>query len=341
MLLIDGSMGEGGGQILRTTLALSVCFGQAVHMHSIRHARQRPGLRPQHLAAVRAAAEISGAEVRGDVIGSRELSFAPGPAEPGDYHFDIGTAGSANLVLQTVLPALGLAAAASRVVITGGTHNERAPTFEFMDLALLPILRAIGMHCTLSLVRAGYYPAGGGAITAEIGPSNTLTPLCLNERGEITAVRAIARIARLPEHIASRELAVLQRELSIPNLRTMIQTDIDTAGPGNVVNLIVTSAHVTEVFSGFGRRGLPAERVATDVAAQAQRYLAADVPVGPHLADQLLLPMVLAGGSSFTTMEPSGHTRTNAALLEQFAKYRFAFDRLGSNRWRISLRPTG
>jgi RNA 3'-terminal phosphate cyclase (ATP) len=341
MLVIDGSMGEGGGQILRTTLALSVCFRRAVRIHSIRQARQRPGLRPQHLAAARAAAEISGAEIRGAVPGSPELRFVPGATQPGDYRFDIGTAGSASLVLQTVLPALSLAGAASRLVITGGTHNERAPTFEFMELALLPILQGIGIRCSLSLLRAGYYPAGGGAITAEIKPSRGLTPLRMNERGELIEVRAMVRMARLPGHIASRELAVLQRELGIPDDRTMIQTDADAAGPGNVVNLIVTSAHVTEVFSGFGRRGLPAERVAADVAARARRYLAADVPVGPHLADQLLLPMVLAGGSSFTTMAPSSHTQTSAALLEQFAKGRFTFEKLDSDRWRVAFRSAG
>jgi RNA 3'-terminal phosphate cyclase (ATP) len=210
-----------------------------------------------------------------------------------------------------------------------------------MELALLPILQGIGIRCSLSLLRAGYYPAGGGAITAEIKPSRGLTPLRMNERGELIEVRAMVRMARLPGHIASRELAVLQRELGIPDDRTMIQTDADAAGPGNVVNLIVTSAHVTEVFSGFGRRGLPAERVAADVAARARRYLAADVPVGPHLADQLLLPMVLAGGSSFTTMAPSSHTQTSAALLEQFAKGRFTFEKLDSDRWRVAFRSAG
>lgn len=338
ILVVDGSMGEGGGQILRTTLALSLCFGRAIRIHSIRQRRHSPGLRPQHLAAANAAAEISGAEVSGNVIGSRELRFVPDTVKPGNYHFDIGTAGSASLVLQTVLPALSQAETVSHVVIEGGTHNERAPTFEFMELALAPILRRMGIQCRLSLQRAGYYPAGGGAITAEITPSDSLAPLCLNERGELVDLCAIARIARLPEHIASRELAVLRRELGIPKDRAKIQVDTDTAGPGNVVNLIVTSSHVTEVFSGFGRRGVPAERVADEVAAKSRRYLAANVPVGPYLADQLLLPMVLAGGKSFTTLAPSLHTRTNAALLEQFAGCRFQFTSIDSDHWRVDLR---
>ncbi len=341
MIVIDGSMGEGGGQILRTTLALSVCFGEPIQIHSIRQARQRPGLRPQHLAAVRAAAEISGADVQGDVIGSSKLVFVPGPAMPGDYRFDIGTAGSANLVLQTVLPALSQAPGDSRLMITGGTHNERAPTFEFMDLALLPILRRIGMRCDLSLLRPGYYPAGGGTITAFIRPARGLTPLQLKGRGQLIDLRAIARISRLPEHVARRELDVLRRELAIPAERAVIQTDLDAAGPGNVLHLIATSEHVTEVFCGFGRRGLPAERVAASVAARCRRYLNADAAVGPHLSDQLLLPIVLAGGGSFTTVEPSSHTRTNAALLEQFTNRRFDFQRVDIDRWLVSLRPQG
>lgn len=341
MLVIDGSMGEGGGQILRTSLALSLCFGQPLQIHSIRQARSPPGLRPQHLAAVRAATEISGAEVSGNKIGSQDLRFVPDTVEAGEYHFDIGTAGSASLVLQTVLPALSQVGTASRLVIEGGTHNERAPTFEFMNLALLPILRRMGIQCRLSLERAGYYPAGGGAIRAEIAPTSGLAPLCLNERGEVIEMCAIARIAHLPEDIAARELAVLQRELEIPDDRTKIHTDANAAGPGNVVNLIVASTHVTEVFSGFGKRGVPAERVAADVAARSRRYLATGVPVGPHLADQLLLPMVLAGGNSFTTVAPSRHTQTNAALLEQFTNCRFEFEQVDSESWRVALWATG
>jgi RNA 3'-terminal phosphate cyclase (ATP) len=339
MLLIDGSMGEGGGQILRTSLALSLCCDRPFRIRNIRQARRRPGLRPQHLAAVRAAAAISRAEVEGDRIGSVDLWFAPGTVEPGDYQFDIGTAGSASLVLQTVLPALARVAEPSALVITGGTHNERAPTFEFMERAFLPIVRRMGIHCRLRLERAGYYPAGGGRIRAEIAPSGRFLPLSLNERGTVIDVCAHARIAHLPRHVAERELGVVRRELGIPEERAIVLEDADSAGPGNIVNLIVTSTHVTEVFSGFGRRGMPAERVAAGAAARARQYLESGVPVGRHLADQLLLPMVLAGGSSFTTLAPSSHTRTNAALLAQFTGSSFRFERVDAGTWRVTLDP--
>jgi RNA 3'-terminal phosphate cyclase (ATP) len=338
MLTIDGSLGEGGGQILRSALALSVCLQRPFRIVNIRARRPKPGLRPQHLAAVRAAAEISGAHAEGATIGAKMLTFEPHAINAGAHRFAIGTAGSTMLVLQTLLPALLTASRASDLRLEGGTHNPRAPTFECLARAYLPLLGRMGPRIAIELERAGFEPAGGGSVHVRIEPAPRLDPLRLETRGALLRVATEVLLSKLPAHIAEREAAALASELDIEAESVRVRSIGDSPGPGNVVSVFVESEHVTEVFAEFGRRGVPAERVAQHAAVAAKRYLASDVPIGAHLADQLLLPFALAGGGSFVTLPPSTHTRTNIDVIEAFLPVTIrcaALDETG--RWKIEV----
>lgn len=317
MLTIDGSVGEGGGQILRTSLALSLVTGDPVRIHAIRARRSRPGLMRQHLTAVRAAAEVGKAEVSGAEIGSREVVFRPrAKAAPGAYTFHVGSAGSTTLVLQTVLPALSIADGPSILVLEGGTHNPMAPPFDFLDRAFLPLLARMGPRVAATLDAPGFYPAGGGRIRVEIAPSK-LARLDVLQRGEILDKRAVAYVASLPIAIARRETETAREVLGWEAGCFRVERLESSHGPGNVLTIDVRCEHVTEVFTGFGEKGLRAEIVAERAAKEARAWLDAGVPVGEHLADQLILPMALAGGGSFRTTAPSSHTRTHIDLLER------------------------
>ena len=326
MLTIDGSQGEGGGQILRTSLTLSLCTGQPFCLANIRAQRDTPGLRPQHLQAVTAAAQLAEAEVSGAAVGSRELIFQPrrfGAAiAPGAYRFDIGTAGSTSLVLQTVLLPLLLARGASTVTLVGGTYNTKAPPFDFCDRVFAPLLRRIGVGLTLRMHRPGFYPAGGGQIVAEIEPladgTASLGRLDLLSRGAILRQTATTVLARLPANIGEREHAILLQRMGWPKSAYVVRSIARSQSPGNVVLLEVESEHVTELFSSVGERGLPAEEVAERAAAEALQYLACDAPVGEHLADQLLLPLSLGAGGRYRTVPPSLHTRTQVEIIGRF-----------------------
>ena len=338
MLRIDGSQGEGGGQILRTSLALAIIAQQPVFIENIRAKRDKPGLRRQHLMAVQAAAQISGAKVSGDMLGSRELRFEPAAAQAGDYKFDIGSAGSTTLVLQTILPPLLLADSSSTVELIGGTHNPFAPPVEFLERAFLPLVDNMGSHVVLTLERPGFYPAGGGRLLATIEPTDYLTPIEIAERGHIRSRLCRATVSNLPDHIAERELATVAAALDWPEecleLRRYRERNF---GPGNVVTIEVEGQHVTEVFTGFGRRGVPAETVAGEVAAEARRYLEAGVPIGEHLADQLLLPLALAGGGSYVTMALTPHTMTNIDIIQKLLAVRFVIEQQADSSWRVGI----
>ena len=332
---IDGSMGEGGGQVLRTSLALSAITGQPFRIAKIRAGRDRPGLLRQHLTGVRAVAEVCGATVEGDALGSTSLGFRPGTVRPGDYRFAVGTAGSAGLVLQTVLPALWSASAPSTIELSGGTHNPASPPGQFLERAFLPLVCRMGPTVTLTLERWGFYPAGGGRYRVTVAPA-PLRPLVLEQRGDIERVELVAAVANLSRKIGHRELATLRERLELEDPRAGRVDEVESDGPGNAVYAEVRCAHVTEVFTAFGRKGVAAEAVAGEAADELLGWRALDVPVGEHLADQLLLPMALAGGGSFRTVPPSLHTRTNAEVIGRFLEVGFRFEEDGG-AWRVSL----
>jgi len=318
MLTIDGSMGEGGGQILRSSLALSIITSTPIIIENIRAKRDKPGLRKQHLTAVLAAAEICSAEVAGAHVGSGKLTFAPGKADSGDYRFDIGTAGSTTLVTQTVLWPLLLAAGPSHLSLVGGTHNIHAPPFDYLKRVFAPIINRMGPCIELRFERYGFFPAGGGRFSLQIEPARKLTPISILERGAVVRREARAVVAGLPVIIAKRELAVIKSRLEWSD-EELVAGDLGHGyGPGNVVMLEIESEHIAELFTGFGERGVPAETVAAAAVDETSAYEAAGVPVGPHLADQLILPLALAGGGSFVTMPLTLHTITNIEVVKMF-----------------------
>ena len=318
MIVIDGSHGEGGGQVLRTSLALSLITGSPFRIDNIRAKRRSPGLLRQHLTAVNAAGEVGGASMDGASIGSTSLTFVPQSIRAGAYAFAIGTAGSTMLVLQTILLPLALAGEESTIEIEGGTHNPAAPPCDFLQLAFLPLLRRMGAAVDLELVRPGFYPAGGGKIRARIAPAKRLARLELQSRGAIVSRCARAVVANLPYAIAQREVQTVARELGWGEECLQAHTLSGSIGPGNAVSVIVESEHVTDVFTAFGERGVPAERVAQKAAVQAKRYLDSDAAVGEHLADQLLLPMAVGEGGTFTTTPLTGHSTTNIEVIRKF-----------------------
>lgn len=323
MVTIDGAHGEGGGQVLRTALALSLVTGTAFTLLNVRAHRPRPGLRPQHIAALHAAATIGNAEVEGAAVGSGRVVFRPRRVRAGDYCFTVGTAGSATLVAQTVLPPLLTESAVSMLTFEGGTHNPMAPPFEFLARAVLPMIERMGPRLDAALDRYGFYPAGGGRFTVHVTPVPRLAPFDVSERGEVVSRHARAIVARLPARIAERELAVVQRILGwqADELETVVVERC--ASPGNAVTLEVASARVTEVFSAIGARGVRAESVAERASVDARDYLAIDVPVGRHLADQLLLPLALAGDGGFLTFPLTLHATTNADVIRTFLDVEF------------------
>jgi RNA 3'-terminal phosphate cyclase (ATP) len=330
MIVIDGSFGEGGGQILRTALSLSLITGKPFRLEDIRANRDPPGLKRQHLAAVLAAAEVGSAKVEGAALKSRLLEFHPGKPRAGEYVFDVGSAGSTTLVFQTVLPPLMLADGPSKLVLRGGTHNFGAPPYDFLEQAFLPIVRRMGLGIETNLNRMGFAPAGGGEWTAIITPPRSLLPQQIMERGAILKRLARARVAAVPLHVAQRELAVVKDELKWADDERIVEELPIEWGPGNILTIEIRSEHANEVITGFGRRGVRAETVAAEAAAEARRYLNAGVPVGEHLADQLLLPFALAGGGSFRTLPLSMHSTTNMNVIAMFLDVRFEMTDAGT-----------
>ena len=324
MITIDGSFGEGGGQIVRSALALSMVTGKGFRIEKIRANRSKQGLLRQHLTALQAAARISHAQVEGDHLGASEFEFTPGDITPGDYAFSIGTAGSTTLVLQTVLLPLLTAGGASTLTLEGGTHNPFAPPFDFLAKAYLPLISRMGARVNATLERPGFYPAGGGAIRIAIEPAQKLEPIEILERGKLLRRRACAVIANLPDHIAERELQVFRKRLNWPAQQIEIERIENSPGPGNIVTIELEHEHVTEVFTGFGEVRRSAESVATHAVQQCQRYLKSEAPVGEYLTDQLMLPLAVAGTGSFRATCLSRHAQTHLRLIEQFVPTRIA-----------------
>ena len=337
MIVIDGAAGEGGGQVLRSALGLSLVTGRPFTIDNIRGKRKKPGLLRQHLTAVKAACEVGLADCKGAELGSSRLTFAPKGVRPGAYHWSIGTAGSCTLVLQTVLPALMVAEGPSDIVIEGGTHNPMAPPFDFLDKTFLPLLGRLGVKVEIELLRPGFYPAGGGRIRVRVEPAEKLHRLTLTERGP-THLSAEALCAGLPGHIGLRELEVCRAKLGLTEKETKL-VQLEGHGPGNVLTIFARSAELTETFTGFGERGVRAEQVAARVVNHVRDYLRSRAPVGRHLADQLLIPLALAGGGRFLTTEPSLHTITNIEVIGRFLDIAIEVARIDRETWEVRMAP--
>ena len=329
LIELDGSTGEGGGQILRTGLALSMCTGQPLAIQRIRAKRPKPGLMRQHLTCVQAAVAVCGAKVEGAELGSQTLVFEPGPVRAGDYAFNVGTAGSCTLVLQTVLPALMLCAEPSRVSLSGGTHNPMAPPFHFLERSFAPLLRRLGVGLDLELRRLGFYPAGGGELSAVVRPTaGGLLPFDLTDRGPVQEAYAECFAPALPSAVAVRELAALARALGWSGEQLRTPAVRQNEGPGNALLATIAYAHVSEVVTVFGEKGVSAEQVAGALVKEVRAYQASEGALGQHLADQWMLPLALAvvergGAASFTCAELTEHATTNIGVIERFLPVRF------------------
>ena len=323
MIELDGAEGEGGGQVLRTALTLSMITGQPFRIKNIRAGRERPGMLRQHLVAVQAAARMCGADVADAAVGGQTLLFEPGRIRAGDYEFAIGTAGSCTLVLQTVLPALLFADQPSSVRVKGGTHNSMAPPTHFLQRAYGRVLAAMGAVVDIRLNRFGFYPAGGGEVVVDVQPCGPLRPLDLLQRGARLHGYAESFVAGVPASVAKRELECIGLGMGWEEAQLHTCVLPTESGPGNALLLTLEHEHVTEVFSGFGEKAVRAETVAKQTLERTRRYIASGAAVSEWLADQIMLPMALAGGGSFTADKLSLHATTNAEVIARFLPVRF------------------
>jgi RNA 3'-terminal phosphate cyclase (ATP) len=329
MLEIDGSYGEGGGQILRTALALSCLTGTPFRLRNIRRGRKKPGLMPQHLVSVRAAQAISGAFVQDAEPGSTSLAFTPGAVRGGEFEFQIGTAGSVTLVLQTLIPPLLFADRPSRVILGGGTHVPSSPSFHYLAHVFAPLLRSLGGDIRLTINRYGFYPRGGGHICADIAPTRGLRPLTLTEPGEPGLITGFSGVGNLPVDIAARQRAAARTLLAgrlgdrMPPARIEL-LDVAAPGPGTFLFLLAETRPVPAGFTSLGARGKRAETVGDEAAGELCAHLATGAALDPHLADQIVVYLALCPEeSSFTTSRVTRHLLTNLWVIDLFRPARF------------------
>jgi RNA 3'-terminal phosphate cyclase (ATP) len=319
MIRIDGAQGEGGGQVLRCALTLGAICGTPVHIRGIRARRKVPGLQAQHLTAVRALVEICGAEAEGAVLGSQELTFTPGRIRPGEYDFEIGTAGSVSLVLQAILLPLAMSDGASRVTVTGGTHVPWSPPTDYLQKVLFPALARMGVQARLDVERWGFFPRGGGRVRLEIEGSAALSALTLIRQPGGEVVRGMSAVARLPRSVAERQRARARERLDRAGYSGEIAVrEVDALDPGSFLWLDAESETACAGFSGLGDRGKSAESVSDDVVERFLEFAGTDAGCDPHLADQLIVPTALAAGTSrLTTSRVTSHLLTTIALAQQ------------------------
>ena len=346
MIEIDGAEGEGGGQIIRSSLALSAVTGKPFCIKNIRAGRKKSGLKRQHVTGVNAAREICGGAAVGAELNSSELTFIPGPIQTRDFHFKIGTAGSTTLVAQTVLPALMMADKPSSIVIEGGTHNPGGPPFDFLERVYLPQVEKMGPSFNAKIESYGFYPVGGGKIKIEIEPGGPLQGLSLLKRKYETKAKLMALVSKLPLEIAKRELDVIRRKGKWHPSECYPIEIKNSPGPGNVVMMEFNSGNVNEIITGYGSPGVPAERVARKTYRDARPYLAWEYPVGEYLADQLLLPMGLAASqqnagvvSEFLTGPLSLHATTHIEILKRFLDIEVIVDEVELGVYYVQIRP--
>jgi RNA 3'-terminal phosphate cyclase (ATP) len=320
MILIDGSQGEGGGQLLRTSLALSLLTHQPFEIVNVRARRQQPGLRPQHLVSVKAATAISRAEVEGAILDSTQLRFHPGDIHAGRYEFNIATAGSTALVLQTVYLPLSRASSTTNLTIIGGTHVPRSPSFEYLDQHWSHYLRLLGFDIRLELIWAGFYPLGNGKLQARIHPTPQSTPVNLLQRGKLRYIRGISAVANLDRRIAERQRNQVLRRLGDKyRLNDIRLIELNSRNKGTFLLLLAEFEFSQACFFSLGELGKPAEQVADEAVDTMVEFLATDGVIDHHLADQLLLPLSCASGpSQIRTSKITNHLISNARVINTF-----------------------
>lgn len=344
MIEIDGSFGEGGGQVLRSALSLSCLTGKRFRIYNIRKNRTKPGLMRQHLMAVQSAAAISTAEVVGDTLGSSELSFTPGEVASGTYSFVIGTAGSATLVLQTLIPPLLAAGGKSVITVTGGTHVPFSPSWNYFSQVFWPAVARLGVHGELTLGSCGFYPRGGGRIICRLTPLPVPGNLTLTERGRLLRVTGTSAVGNLPLHIAQRErtsaLSLLERELE-HGIPVGIETaEVPVFGQGNFIFIKGAYEHAVAGFTALGERGKPAERVGEEVAQEFMEHHRSGFPVDPHLADQLVLYLAQAEAPSrFSTSRITTHLETNLVVAGYFLDIATSIDGENGGPGEVAIIP--
>ncbi|MBU4319643.1 MAG: RNA 3'-phosphate cyclase [Thermodesulfovibrionales bacterium] len=328
MLEIDGSFGEGGGQILRTALSLSCLLKKPFRIFNIRKARRKPGLMPQHLSCVRALTLISGARVRGDSVGSTELIFEPSTVQPGEYLFDIGTAGSTTLLMQSLLPPLIFAKKRSSLILKGGTHVPFSPPFHYSSSVFSAMLKFLGISINAGIVSYGFYPKGGGKINIEISPAASIEPLTLIERGDIKKITGISGVGNLPLSIAERQRDAASKMLQLHGLNPEIEAiQAPCFGQGTFIFLGMESVNCIAGFSSLGERGKKAERVGEEAAIELLDYYKGKACLDSHLADQIVLYLALSDGISFfTATRITEHLITNLRVIEIFHEIEYGIE---------------
>ncbi len=338
---IDGSHGEGGGQLLRTACALSAITGEPLRLRNIRARRDPPGLAPQHLTAVKAVAVLCDARVEGLELRSRELAFHPGKLRGGEFRFDIGTAGSITLVLQALLPVALHADAPVRIHLTGGTDVRAAPPSDYLRFVLLPLLVRMGAPVELTLHRRGYYPRGGGIVEVMVEPRG-LKGLRLDTAGAIIDIRGIAHVSNLPAHIVTRMQQTAARmlaDIARVEIEQQISSKDQATGQGGAIVLWARTAHTLLGGSDVAQRGVPAERVAASAAQALREDVTAGATLDIHASDQILIYCALAQGSSaFLARTLSSHAQTTLWLLQQFLPLRVSTVPVGAAT-RVDLEP--
>ncbi len=322
LVAIDGSYGEGGGQILRTALALSAVLKRPLRVDHIRAGRKNPGLQPQHLKGVEALAQLTAGRAEGLKIGSERITFMPQEIIPGNYRFEVGTAGSVTLLLQALHLPLCLSTESSRLTLVGGTHVPWSPPFHYLQEVLLPSLRSMGISIGSALERWGWYPRGGGIAHVDIKPASELKPITLIDRGPLKRIRGISATSRLPSHVAERQKEYarkrIEKEFRV-DVEIDIHLDVPANGPGSFFFLRAECERAVAGFSSLGERGKRAEDVARQAVDSLKTYIEREGCIDPYLADQLIPFLSLAKGhSSFTTTEITDHLLTNLWIVQHF-----------------------
>jgi RNA 3'-terminal phosphate cyclase (ATP) len=334
-VFIDGSIGEGGGQVLRTSLTLSCITGKRLHIENIRANRPKPGLGKQHVVCAEAAKEVCGARCSGTSIGSMTLDFEPGTVRSGNFYFDIGSAGSASLVMQTILPVLFTADKQSIVTVTGGTHNTWAPPFDFIRDSFLPAIAMAGFKSDCRLMQYGFYPAGGGKIVFDIQPccNNSGDSIDLYEPIKEAKISAKIYTSKLPVQIADKQRKLLL--CSGLNIETIEHIDVtDSISAGNCIAIGIAGNNRRIIFTGFGAKGKPSEKVINEVTTEARDFLNSDAAIDHYLADQLLIYMAIRKKGRFTTNLLSKHLTTNIEVIKKFLPADFAIEE-GKNFYKV------